>query len=488
MRTRALLTAVAVAAAACGDSSGPSGGRRPGIRLISGFDVSDTIQAKPTAALIVEVRDSSGAIAPQGTVVRFTGVPTATFGTEILVQSLTSTTLGSFATGETDAAGRAGVLLQFGVVAGPARIAISAPTVGVQDTARFTVLPGRPSRIALAPSDTAMYAARTFTIRGGVVDRFGNVRSDPVVYSTSAPAVSVSAARVVSASAIGRYTLTATAGTISGTSAISVVPQGTMTAVWGGGSGLRIISVGLDGSGFRDLASVVDGGIGPRPRWIPGSNAIVYTHYDGTYQLLRTVDQDGRVSVLVSNPPATMTHQAEPSPSAAAPVLYFSAYDSRCGSDFYCLHRSGIDGSAPELLGTFITPRGVTWRPAASPDGSKVAFVTSGTIIRVFDYATKSVSGWSVPGQHPSWSPDGSRIAYVPQSGGLLRVINADGSNGRPITQSDRTYVEGPISWSSDSKWILARRGGGPLDLVDVETGIALPLPYTNGYSTGSLK
>jgi WD40 repeat protein len=183
-----------------------------------------------------------------------------------------------------------------------------------------------------------------------------------------------------------------------------------------------------------------------------------------------------------------MTHQAEPSPSAAAPVLYFSAYDSRCAPDFYCLHRSGMDGSSPELLGTLITPRGVTWRPAASPDGSRVAFVTSGPIIRVFDYATKTVSGWSVAGQYASWSPDGSRIAYIPSFGGVLRVVNADGTNQRLVGPSDRTYVDGPISWSSDSKWLLARRNLGPLDLVEVETGIALPLPYALAYYNASLK
>jgi Tol biopolymer transport system component len=114
--------------------------------------------------------------------------------------------------------------------------------------------------------------------------------------------------------------------------------------------------------------------------------------------------------------------------------------------------------------------------------------VTTGTIIRVFDYASKTVSAWGVPGQFPSWSPDGSRIAYVPQLGGTLRLMNSDGTNQRALTSALRTYVEGPISWSSDSKWLLARSNAGMLDLVDVETGTVLPLPYSTTYPAGSLK
>jgi len=64
---------------------------------------------------VVEVRDSAGAKAPQGTVVRFTAVPASNqSGTEMLVQSLTSTAYVQFVAAET--AGRAAVLLKFGTM------------------------------------------------------------------------------------------------------------------------------------------------------------------------------------------------------------------------------------------------------------------------------------------------------------------------------------------------------------------------------------
>jgi Tol biopolymer transport system component len=115
--------------------------------------------------------------------------------------------------------------------------------------------------------------------------------------------------------------------------------------------------------------------------------------------------------------------------------------------------------------------------------------VTTGTVIKVFDYASKSVLGWGIAGQHPSWSPDGTRIALVQQFGGSLRVINAaDGSGQRVISPANRTYTEGSISWSADSRWVLAKSNAGTLDLIEVDTGTMLPLGYTTSFQSGSLK
>ncbi|MFL5481884.1 MAG: TolB family protein [Gemmatimonadaceae bacterium] len=486
MRRHCLLVAATLVALSCGDSSGPSGGR-PGLTLVSGYDVTDTVGAKPVKALVVEVRDQRGAIVPRGTVVRFTPAMSS-FSPEMLVEALTSPYYEIFTTGETDAAGRAGVLVQLGNFAGAARIAISVPTFGLQDTARFTVLPGRPAAILMLPSDTAMYTTGSYAIRGGVVDRFNNPRNDPVVYASSSPGVSVSSSGMVTASALGRYTLTGTLGALSGSSSLSIVPQGTLAALVYRTNGLRIVTFNLDGSGFHDLVGVIDGGIGPHPQWLPASSTIIYTELVNGLQQLRTVDASGKVSTFFSNPPATMTHQAEPSPSANAPVLYFSAYDSRCSYYAYCLFRSGIDGTSPELLGDIIAPGEAIGHPSPSPDGSKVAFVASGPQIKVFDYTTKTVSAWSVTGNYPAWSPDGTQIAYAEQYGGSLHLMNADGTNQRVITGS-RPYAEVTPVWSPDSKWVIAQNTSyGVLDIIEVATGNILPVINGAGYGSLSWK
>jgi len=389
----------------------------------------------------------------------------------------------------TDSEGRTGVLVQMGPVAGPARIAVAVPTLGVEDTARYTVRPGQPSAVILTPGDTAIYIGASYTIHGGVVDRWNNARTDPVVY-TATPGVTVSSSGTVTASTFGRYTVTGTAGGASATVHLSVIPQGTVAALVNRADGLHIVTLNLDGSGLHDVVHVSDGGIGPRPRWIPGTNTIVYTDYVNDLQRLRTVDGNGNVSPFFSSPPATMTHQAEPSPSAHAPVLYFSAYDSRClDASAYCLFRSGIDGTNPELLDGVIAPGEENPHASASPDGSKVAFVTSGTQIKVFDYATKTVSAWSVTGMYPSWSPDGTQIAYAEQYGGALHLMNADGTNQRVISSGGRSYPESPVAWSPDSKWIIGQDFQfGTLDLIEVATGKVLPIVNSAAYTSPNWK
>ena len=486
MRRHFLLIASTFVALSCGDSSGPGGGR-PGLTLVSGYNLTDTVTARPDKALVVEVRDDRGAIVPRGTIVRFTGVGSSYFQSEMTVEGLTSAYYDVFSTGETDGAGRAAVLVQMGRRAGPARIVISVPTLGLQDTARYTVLPGQPSALLLMPADTTMYASGTYTIRGGVVDQFDNARSDPVVFTASSPGISVTSSGVVTARTIGRYTVTGKAGGLSGSSSVSVVPEGTLAGLVYRDNGLHIVSFNLDGSGFHDLVGVINGGIGPRPQWIPGSSTIIYTDLVGGLQQMRTVDASGNVSTFFPNPPATMTHQAEPSPSANAPVLYFSAYDSRCPGYGYCLFRSGIDGTNPEPLGDVVGPGQGEWHPSASPDGSKVAFVTSGQI-KVFDYSTRTVSTWGVAGDHPAWSPDGTRIAYTDPYGGPLHLMNADGTNQRVIGSASGGYSGFP-AWSPDSKWIIGQNVSyGILHIIEVATGNILPVTNGAGYSSLSWK
>ena len=489
---------VVLVAAACSDSSGPTDGGpvggSPKIKLIGGFDVTDTAAALLKEPLVVEVRDSSGAVVPQGTVLRFSALLRDDATQEVQVRSFGSLSdFSSDVEAVTDAAGRAQISVRLGYSAGAARLIVAARTLAVLDTARYTVLPGNATSVRLSPRDTALYVGRSLTLRGGVADRYGNFRTEPVTYAVSAPGVSVSTGGVVSASAIGRYTVTATGGGVPGSVEISVVPQGTMASAANTGVGQKILSVALDGSNLRYLADWISPGVSPQPRWIPGTDRIIYSTYNGTYQVLRIVDQNGTVTPFIASPPPTMTHQAEPAPSLIAPVMYFSAFDSRCSTTVYCLHRSGRDGSAPELLGTLLStligPDAVTGRPSSSPDGLRVAFVTTGPVIKVFDYPSKTVLPWSVPGQRPSWSPDGSRIAFVPEGGGPLHLINAaDGSGDQVLTPDSRPYMESSISWSSDSKWLLAKAQAGVVDLIEIATGQTLPLAYTEAFQSGSLK
>jgi Tol biopolymer transport system component len=331
---------------------------------------------------------------------------------------------------------------------------------------------------------------KSYTLGGGVEDRVGNPRTDPVTWTVSGPGATVSSAGVVTAGAPGRYTITATVSALgTGTGFMSVVPQGRLTA-WGAPYNTgSIYTVDLDGTNRTAVVTVNDGGIGSNPAWIPGTNTIVYSHYVNGLQALYKVDAGGGAATpFFSALPPNVSHAAEPVPSADGHWLYFSAYDTRCNSSAYCLYRSLIDGSAPELLGSDISTIDPSWRPAPSPDGSRVAFMLGGQfgggMIKVFDVATKTTSSWGLPGEAPVWSPDGTQIAYAANTG-AINLITPDGLVTRSLAPG-RGFGR-PMGWSPDGKWIVAQ-SGGMLNLIDVATGVVLPLRWSTGLSSGRLK
>jgi TolB protein len=120
------------------------------------------------------------------------------------------------------------------------------------------------------------------------------------------------------------------------------------------------------------------------------------------------------------------------------------------------------DGEARQLT------TGGTWRqPALSPDGSEIAYayrepnfsdlfamaadgsssrrLTRGQSPRILD------NDWSL---RPAWSPDGSQIAYVSDADSsytLVWVMNKDGSGRRQLVTPSFDVADA-ISWSPDGK------------------------------------
>jgi Tol biopolymer transport system component len=146
------------------------------------------------------------------------------------------------------------------------------------------------------------------------------------------------------------------------------------------------------------------------------------------------------------------------------------------------------DGSGATPLTTLTAPGSVSWGPVWSPDGSKLAFVSSGALD-----GSNSANNQSTPnvwvvnvngsGNHPltklttaaamvdpfdlSWSPDGNQIAFVSfraldGSDGVntnltrnIWIVNADGSAARPMTKNKAVVAHSvrPI-WSPDGSRI----------------------------------
>jgi Tol biopolymer transport system component len=82
-------------------------------------------------------------------------------------------------------------------------------------------------------------------------------------------------------------------------------------------------------------------------------------------------------------------------------------------------------------------------------------------------------------GHRPRWSPDGQWIAVV--AGYQILLVRPDGSDLRVLSSPDIRYMDG-IDWSPDGRWIVASRFyRGNIDLIEVGTGLTLPLAFTSG-------
>ncbi|HXV43889.1 MAG TPA: hypothetical protein VEC96_12560, partial [Anaerolineae bacterium] len=110
--------------------------------------------------------------------------------------------------------------------------------------------------------------------------------------------------------------------------------------------------------------------------------------------------------------------------------------------------------------------------PAVSPDGGRIAFMSSGRgatnwEIWVMDAKGSNARRLTENGSNeglPTWSPDGKSIAYISDSGGVwaVWVMNADGSNQRKLfnmkgspdgtvlhdRDNSKGWLEERISWA----------------------------------------
>jgi hypothetical protein len=481
---------VGLVLAGCVDSVGPEPEGPGGLRIIAGADLTDTVLAIPTQGLVVEVRDQRGT-PMSGVVVRFTSLTRDTAGfamSTVYVGSADSPFFGSFASETTNDRGRATVRIQLGTIAGPGGVVVAVPELGVEDTARYTILPGAIAAVRAAPEDTAVYTGASYQLRAAAVDRFGNPRGDAVTFIVGSGPATVDSGGLVTAGEIGRASVLARSGEVAATAWVSVVPRGTIAALRSSpsfGDSTGLVMVNLDGSGYRWLARVEANILyEPAPRWAPSGAEVIYATaaFPTNPTRLYAVSLSGAVRRAISPQPAELFQEAWPHYSRDGSWIYFSGQTA--GTNF-ALWRAAADGSGAVRIGSDVGSFGLEWRPTPSPDGTRVAFVTfgaSGAEIRVLDLATGTNSSWSVPGQTPRWSPTAESIAFVQQFGGPLNVMSADGSGVRRVSAPGGAYAEGSFDWSPDGAWIVAR-GPNVLELINVQTGLTLPLAFTAALS-----
>jgi Tol biopolymer transport system component/Ca2+-binding EF-hand superfamily protein len=118
--------------------------------------------------------------------------------------------------------------------------------------------------------------------------------------------------------------------------------------------------------------------------------------------------------------------------------------------------------------------------PTVSPDGKQIAFDAYGRggqrDTRVFVMTIDGTDAREIaPGEMPSWSSDGQKLAYTWR--GTVHVMNADGANSQPISQSGRS-----AQWSPDGKSI-AFYDGTEIKTYDVEAAAVRTILEANAHS-----
>lgn len=463
------------------------------MKFVAGSGVADTVDAVQPQALTVQAFDPAGKPLPS-TVIRFTSgtapskIPYEPPKATVLLAKVTSAVFASFATDSTNASGIASVVLKMGTVAGPGMVIVSVPLYGLVDTARFTIRSGGAVRLTVAPHDTAIFIGANASLRASVLDRYGNLRTDAAVFSSSVSRVSVSG-QVVSGAAFGRATVMARVGALSDSALISVVPRGTIaaqTALTSTGDLLAIWAFDLDGSNFRRIvtSAIPSGYFGEMPPvWSVDGKSIFYhdNKYDHTRSLW-VVDVATGVQKRLIAPESQLADERWPARSADGQWIYFHG-PSYGTSQIY---RVRTNGTGVEAVGSGSTPQLHTH---ASPDGASVAYsrssdwwYSSAGLLEIMNLATRAVTQVHLTVQRPVWSPSGAYIAYVDETGAGIWIVRPDGSGGRQLAST--VTFDGGIDWSPDGKYLVGTIGSGTITVVDAETGEFAPVKIT-AVSTG---
>ncbi|MBC8089644.1 MAG: hypothetical protein H7Z40_20465 [Phycisphaerae bacterium] len=351
-------------------------------------------------------------------------------------------------TDTTDAQGLVRANVRLGRSPGPATIKLSAPSLGLVDSATFTITTGATNAVRATNTDTALVFGATATLSGRVVDRAGNTRPEVVTLSISpGSAVMLNPATgVASAQSIGMGWVYFRFNNLVDSTSVRAVPPGRLAALVG--SEIRMVNT--DGSNVRTLATNVSGGLGASPRFDASGQRVSFQNgslfiatsfsiVDTTGPVRRDYDETvGLNSILATRVLANGTVLALAQRTPERYSLWRVANDNTLTAII----------AVPGLLS-------IQFSGDISPDGTQIAYAVpappGNPELRVLNTTTGAVSMLEPQITGPRWSRPGDRIAYIAADG--LAIINANGT-GRRLIATGRVIA--PLTWSSDGAYIVA--------------------------------
>lgn len=481
-----------------GGPSGPSGPREAGIRAVLGAGITDTVDAQPLQALVVEVRGSGGVLA-SGVLVRFQSVPSADstrrLEIPVFLCALSAPDCGSFGgqfiTDTTDTQGRAKITVRLGTIAGPAFVRVTVPELGLADSVTYTVKPGAVAGVLADSRDTTLDIGGTATVRGHVVDRHLNTRPEhPTITAGPGSAITLDPATgIVTGRDMGTQWMFVRFNSFADSTNVAVIPPGRLV-VWS--SFERVVRlVNLNGSNERLLLTDVDSDLGAFPRFDPTrQRVILYTGspfgrpnhiivIDTTGSPRRDINAFNGFSLIIATRQLTdgtvlVVGQAD---GDTSPHPGFSLWS--VGTD----NTITLVAALPEMAQTY-------GGADISHNGSRVAYVAntaSATELRVLDVSSGSTIVLEPStASSPRWSAQDDRVAYlvpgnsgsIPPFGALV-VTNADGTGRNALGNAP---LSPGLAWSPDGKYIVGRPvSGGALRVLRLSDGANVILKFSGG-------
>ena len=482
---------LAAVVATCGGDQPSAPVSAPALRFVSGNGVTDTVRGSPSTALVVRVTGADGRPV-SGVLVNasVTPGPMSLLDPGPLIRVDGGGSGGRSLTDTTRANGELAIRLTLGGHAGVYKIVAQAPSLVLGDSATATALPGSPAHIVVVEHDTTAYIGTSFSIPAYVTDVYGNQRPDPLSLSVGNGPATVAADKVA-LTGFGQVRLAVAAGSLTDSMTIRSVPRGTIAACDCHpylDAPPQIVMVGLDGTGRRVLATSGSSGYYAEfpPTWSPDGTQLALSDLMSTVTLERrafVTDTLGNKKRLVAG--TLLPAEAWPLWSPRGDWIYFQS-----AVFFYpgWMWRIHPDGTGLELLSSDTTVSAQETFPSPSPDGTKFAYVTtregdifSATRLYVGTIGSSTRVSLQRTALYPAWSPASDLIAFLEDRGGAagIGVVRSDGTGYRALTPTHIGGV-GPPAWSPDGKYLLVIAPPG-LEIVEVETGVAILLPFTAG-------
>jgi len=245
----------------------------------------------------------------------------------------------------------------------------------------------------------------------------------------------------------------------------------------------------LTADGLRRLTG--DAASDEYPRWSPDGRSIAFTsNRGGTYQIYVMDADGGNVRRVTSGPDDAIEEGWHPDGKR---IAYTVQRKKAIGRSYRLWTADLASGAATALLPEF---NGSTALPDFSPAAPLLAFTgkrTRGWDAFLADLRTGEIRALTEGGKscRPRFSPDGTRIAYVSSTAdgkGDVWIVNPDGGGKERLTDRPDSYDYYP-AWSPDGKWIVFASGTEhyptegiwELALIKPGTNLVVPLFKSGG-------